>query len=88
MVLTGVLSTLVMAHAIVEKRLSVSGTFFLEVFAGDAVFTLGCVMHFVPCLRPWDITYGSQFDVIANECILSSLIVGGVISFMHFGTPC
>ena len=68
-----------MAHAIVEKRLSVSGTFFLEVFAGDAVFTLVCVMHFVPGLRPWDITYGSKFDVIENERILSSLIVGGVI---------
>ena len=86
--MASVLWGLVAAQLLRESCLSVSGTFFLEVFAGEAVFTLGCMMHRVPCIRPWDVVYGSQFDVLANEHVLSSLIVKGLISCMHFGTPC
>ena len=66
---------LVSAHDLWLNRLAVSGYFFLEVFAGEAIAALGCVMHKVPSIRPWDILYGDEFDVLKHENVLSGLIV-------------
>ena len=82
------LASLISAQILCGTRLSVCGSFFMEVFCGEAIFTLGCVMHKVPCVRPWDILFGEEFDVLANEHVLTYLISAGFISCMHFGSPC
>ena len=66
----------------------VSGSFFLECFAGEAIFTIAVVMSCVPALCPWDTRYGCQFDVVSGLNVLLTAIARHTIVAMHLGTPC
>ena len=61
---------------------------FVEIFCGLAGLTLGCMFAEVPCICPWDIRYGSDFDVLAHGHVFMELIARKIIRAMHFGTPC
>ena len=76
------------ATDLIASNLSVSGLFFLECFAGQAMITVGLLMMNVPCLRPLDSKFGDQFDVLSNGHILLSLIHAQRIISAHFATPC
>lgn len=54
------------AAALIQPQLQVAGEFVLEVFAGEAIFTLGLMMASVPCMRPWDVKFGDSFDVVGK----------------------
>ena len=64
------------------------GHLFLEVFAGDAAFTLGVLMSQVPCIRPWDNKFGREFDVLQHGSVLLALARSGRLAVSHLGTPC
>ena len=62
---------------------------FLECFAGEGTVTAGCMLHNVPCIRPWDVKNGNQFDVLGPTApVVTALIDAGVIAAMHFGVSC
>ena len=65
-----------------------SGHFFIEAFAGSAVFTLAVLMNGIPCLCPWEIELDSRLDVVRNLHQLLFAIEIGLIAAMHLGTPC
>ena len=71
-----------------DSLLTASGDFFLECLAGHSAFTLAVVMAFVPALRPWELSHGSQFDVVAGLPVLLAAINCGLIVALHLGTPC
>ena len=71
-----------------DSLLTASGEFFLECFAGHSAFTLAVVMAFVPALRPWELSHGSQFDVVAGLPVLLAAINCGLIVALHLGNPC
>ena len=52
------------------------------------LFTLAILMARVPALRPWELTEGAQFDVLAGLPVLLATIRCGVVIAMHLGTPC
>ena len=62
--------------------------FFLELFSGEAIFTLALVMASVPVLHPWDTAFGSQFDVVAGLSLIIAAIRSGLVIVVHLGTPC
>ena len=76
------------ADYILSRPLTVTGELFLELFAGDAAFTLGVILAQVPAMCPWDSKFGERFDVLRSGSSLLSLIRGGYISSSHLGTPC
>ena len=71
-----VLFDLPSSEFILERPLAVVGELFLELFAGDASFTLGVVLACVPAMRPWDSKFGEQFDVLRCSDVLLALIEG------------
>ena len=73
---------------VLEWPLDVAGQFFLEVFCGDAVFTMGVMLAKIPCICPWDVKYGEQFDVLQHGPVLLALAEAHRISSAHLGTPC
>ena len=75
-------------HVCVERLLPASGTFVLEVFAGEFVLTLAMLVLHLPCMRPWDTLAGQQFDVLVHGHILISLVEAGVITYAALATPC
>ena len=60
----------------------------IEIFAGQAIITLGLMFSMVPCLRPWDLQFGSCYNVLENGWILFKLISDGYIGFCHLAVPC
>jgi hypothetical protein len=83
-----VLINLPSAELVLSRPLSVTGELFLELFAGDASFTLGVILAQVPSMCPWDSKFGERFDVLRSGSSLLALIQGGYISSSHLGTPC
>ena len=71
-----------------SAALAVGGECFLEVFCGSAVCTLGCMMARVPCIRPWDAKFGSQYNVKVHGHRICELIRMGIIICLHLGVPC
>ena len=62
--------------------------FFIEAFAGSAVFTIAVMMNGIPCFCPWEISIDARLDVVRNMHHLLFAIQVGLIAAMHLGTPC
>ena len=62
-----------------------SGQFFIEAFAGSAVFTLAVLMNGILCLCPWEIELDSRLDIVRNLHQLLFAIEIGLIAAMHLG---
>ena len=56
-----VFSDLDCGFALIEAPLPVTGTFALEILAGEAIFTLGLMMAKVPCIQPLALPVWRQF---------------------------
>ena len=67
---------------------NVTGSFCLELFCGLASLTLSLVFEAVPCMCPWDSSFGSEFDVLLHGKVLFALAVAGRLAYAHFGLPC
>ena len=65
-----------------------SGCFFVELFCGLAAVTLSLVLEKVPCMCPWDSTYGPEFNVLDHAPALFALAKAGRIVAAHLGLPC
>ena len=76
------------AADLVRGNLRVSGSFFLECFAGNLALTISCIFAAVPCIKPWDTRYGQSFNVLTQGSIILALIQAARISCAHFATPC
>ena len=59
-----------------------------QVFCGLASLTLSLVFEAVPCMCPWDSSFGSEFDVLLHGKVLFALAVAGRLTYAHFGLPC
>ena len=46
------LADLVEAEKLMTYNVSVEGTFFIEIIAGECIFTFGVLLKRVPCLKP------------------------------------
>ena len=66
----------------------VTGSFCLELFCGLASLTLSLVFEAIPCMCPWDSSFGSEFDVLLHGKVLFALAVAGRLAYAHFGLPC
>ena len=62
---------------------SVQGWFALEVSAGSMGVTIGLLLSRIPCMVPWDVQFGSAYNVITNGRILVSLAEAGRLGFVH-----
>ena len=71
-----------------EKPLRAMGQFFVEVFSGDCIVTLAVLLSVVPCMLPWDVRFGTAFDVLLHGSILIQLARMGYLAWAHLGTPC
>ena len=76
------------AADLVRGNLRVSGSFFLECFAGNLALTISCIFAAVPCIKPWDTRYGQAFNVLTQGSIILALIQAARISCAQFATPC
>ena len=74
--------------ASIPRNLDVRGSLVAEIFCGAAAITLSMVMLSVPCMCPWDVKYGEQFDVLKHGIIFQALIRYHYVVCMHFATPC
>ena len=61
---------------------------FLECFCGKAVLTMAMQAHTLPCVKPWDVVYGEEFDVLSHGQVLFDTVKAGFLKHIHFGTPC
>ena len=61
------------AEKLLTSNISVEGTFFIEVMAGECIIILGVLMSRVPCLKPWDIGFGEAWNVLTHGQILMDL---------------
>ena len=61
------------AEDLLSQLLNVSGTFFIEVMAGECIIILGVLMEKVPRLKPWDIVFGEAWNVLTRGHILLRL---------------
>ena len=77
-----------LAGLCLSSALRVDRQFFMEVFSGTAIMTLGVMMQCIPAICPWDVMYGQCFDIVQQEAAVSSLIEAGRVVAMHLGTPC
>ena len=68
--------------------LKVAGSCFVEIFCGQAAFTLCLMLSTVPCICPWDVKFGSEFNVLTHGMSLLSLIKHCLLTAMHFAVPC
>ena len=64
----------------------VSGECFIELFAGCCCLTLGCLFASVPCVKPWDLAFGSMLDVVVGKPRLLALAKTKRIRAWHMGT--
>ena len=64
----------------------VTGSFCLELFCGLASLTLSLVLEAVPCMCPWDSSFGSEFDVLLHGKVLFALAVAGRLTYAHLGS--
>ena len=71
-----------------SSMLLVEGEFFLEVFSGSGIVSLGMMLAAVPLWRPWDVKYGEPFCVQQHGWLLLKMAEQGKISSCHMGTPC
>ena len=76
------------ADGLVESPLSVSGSFAVEVFAGDCIVTLGLLMAKVPVLKPWDSKFGARFDALKMGTILIQLVLAVYIVCAALAPSC
>ena len=76
------------AESLLMNNLQVSGEFFLEMFCGCAAITLACMTISVPCIRPWNIKFGEQFNVLTCGYVILQLILAKRVVALHFATPC
>ena len=76
------------AHFILEHPRLVTGSFFLEVYSGEGVFTMAMMEVLVPCIKPWDSRFGEQYDVLREGFILIQLASARRIGSAHLGSPC
>lgn len=83
-----VLQGLRQAREVVERPLEISGSFVIELFAGCAALTLALLIEKVPCMCPWDVNFGADFDVTIYGEIFYKLVRSGRVVAVHFGTPC
>ena len=65
-----------------------SASLFLEVFSGECIFTLAVMLTGWVCLRPWDIRFGSEDDVLAFGDAILRLARTGKLGWVHLATPC
>ena len=49
---------------------------------------MGVMLAKIPCICPWDVNYGEQFDVLQHGPVLLALAEAHRISSAHLGTPC
>ena len=81
------LAQLPCAYELIRGNLNVDGAMFLECFCGQAAITLACVLINVPCIRPWDVIFGDQFNVLTCGHVLIQLILTHRIVALHFAVP-
>ena len=81
------LADLMEAEKLLTSIISVEGTFFIEVMAGECLITFGVLMKRVPCLKPWDIVFGEAWNVLTHGQILMDLAEKGRID-AFLGMPC
>ena len=60
----------------------------IELFSGAAILTLGLRWHNVPVVAPWDLKYGSRWDVLQHGWMLEEALRNGFLALVHMGTPC
>ena len=85
--LPAVLLELPCAHEVIEWPLQIGGSFAVEIFAGHAGVSLALTFEKVPCMRPWDTSYGEEFDVLRHSQILYELVDTRQLVAAHFATP-
>ena len=56
------------AETLLNSIISVTGTLFVEVMAGECVITFGDER--VPCLKPSDIVFGEAWNVLKDKSTL------------------
>lgn len=83
-----VLEKLPCTYDLLRGNLRVDGALFLECFCGQAAITLACILINVPCICPWDVIYGNQFNVLTCGHVLLELILAHRIVAQHFAVPC
>ena len=81
------LASLLDAEELLIRNISIKGTFFIEVMAGECIITLGVLMERVPCLKPWDLIYGEAWNVLTRGEILLELERKRRID-VFLGIPC
>ena len=73
-------------QSLIRSTLKVYG--FLELFCGACGLTLVVMVTSVPCILPWDVRYGQEFDIVAHRMLFLTMIRSQLIRALHFGTPC
>ena len=81
------LADLMEAEKLLTCNVSVEGTFFIEVMAGECIITLGVLLKRVPCLKPWDLVFGEAWNVLTRCKIRMDLAEQGRID-AFLGMPC
>ena len=55
-----------LAIMLASALIPVMGECCIELFSGAAILTLGLRWHNVPVVAPWDLKYGSRWDVLKH----------------------
>ena len=55
------------------------GSLFLEAFSGAGVLNSAVQLADCPCLRPWDIRFGQEFNVLLHGSAILTLAAAGKI---------
>ena len=64
------LADLMEAEKLLTRNISVEGSFFIEIMAGECIITLGVLLKRAPCLKPWDLIYGEAWNGFTHGEIL------------------
>ena len=72
----------------IEPPLYVEGYMAVEVYSGVQAVTLGCEIHGVPCICPWDIMDGPHLDVVKNGEVLIRLAQHRRMRSGWIASPC
>eukprot|EP00971_Amphidinium_carterae_P207011 4107253-Amphidinium_carterae.1 len=62
--------------------------FAIDVFAGQCGITFGLLLSEIVCLKPWDLTFGDEYDVLQHGDLLRSLARANKLVWAALAVPC
>ena len=71
-----------------KRRTLNEAQYALEVFSGSATLSLSLIASGMSVLRPWDVAYDPDTDVLVQGDIVIHAIRSRWIRYGHFGLPC